>query len=440
MNYLFRYYQSVKNDSAKGFQFFSICRQLVTFVGGVILAKSAYTNTEIGIYEVWMFLGLILSFAGLSGVLQAFLAQYGKIDRSEQNKFIFNVYVVIWLITGFLALMLLLFKKFIFTQVFGIESIPLLPFVLVFLLLHFNAVFAPYIGLAKNQSSFFIPYALFYLVGNILSILIPAVFGGDLNLLLTGLLVWAAIEQVVVLYLLGKEKVFALSSNLIRLVLSAALPLTLYAGAGLFAQIFDAWLVNYHFGNLSVFALFKYGAREIPGAIALSSAFSASMVVLLISNRAGGLERIKNGSSRFMHFFFPVSILLIFFSERLFGLLYNDFFEQSAAIFNAYLLIMVSRWIFPQAVLMSLGKHKEIFSISLIELICNILLSLWFVRLFGLVGIALGTVIAFWLEKVLMIFILRNKYGIKLKEYIDLKPWSIYSLLLLAVFVWKWWF
>lgn len=89
---------------------------------------------------------------------------------------------------------------------------------------------------------------------------------------------------------------------------------------------------------------------------------------------------------------------------------------------------------------MSLGKHKEIFSISLIELICNILLSLWFVRLFGLVGIALGTVIAFWLEKVLMIFILRNKYGIKLKEYIDLKPWSIYSLLLLAVFVWKWWF
>lgn len=436
MNLVYKYYHWIAKDSSRGFQLFSICRQAVTFITGIILAMSTLSNTQIGVFEVWMLIGLIISFAGLSGILQGFLAEYGKIKEQEREKFTFNALVLLWAATGILSLIIIGFRDFFMDRIFNLEDLPFLPLVLVFLLLHLNASFTSYIALVKGNSGFFIPYSLFYVIGNVLAVSIPLLVGGQLEELLKSLLVWALIEQIVLSYYLWQDKSYTFSLRFIKILISTAVPLSLYSGAGLFAQIFDAWLVNNHFGDLSVFALYKYGAREVPGAIALGSAFSATMIVQFISDRVGAIDRIRSGSRRLMHFFFPLSIILIFYSEKLFVLLYNESFRGSALVFNAYLLLMISRWIFPQAILVAMGEHRTVFLISLVELLINILLSLWLVNLFGLMGVALGTVGAFWSEKILMMFLLKRKYKMAPDQYMPVRVFMIYSGLLISAFLW----
>lgn len=436
MNSFKGYLQTIKSDSSKGFQFFSICRQTVSFFTGIILAKSAFSTIDIGTFELWMLIGMILSFAGLSGVLQAFLAQYGKIDSLRKGQFIFTTFLLIWLITGLLALVLFFTRNYFFESLLKVEPLDNFSLVLVFLLVHFNAIFAPYISLVKGNAQFFLPYSIFFLMGNLGAVAFPVIIGSSLTILLYSLIIWSVLEQLVLGFLLLRFATFHISTIFIRTLLVAGFPLALYSGAGLIAQIFDAWLVNHYFSDLSVFAIFRYGAREMPGAVALASAFTAGMIVKLNSSSRDGINRIKLGSERFMHFFFPISLALLFLSERLFQFIYNENFKESSVIFNTYLLLMVSRWIFPQAILIGLGKNIMLFLISLIELVINIIASLFLVKYFGLVGVAMGTVIAFWFEKFIMVILLSFKYGIRFSDYVSVKPFAMYSILLIFGFIW----
>ena len=170
----------------------------------------------------------------------------------------------------------------------------------------------------------------------------------------------------------------------------------------------------------------------------MASAFSASMILAYARNGHDSLGRLKSGTTKFMHIFFPLSILLMFFSRMIFEFLYNSEFEESAMIFNTYLLIMISRWLFPQSVLIAMEKHRDVFRISLIELLLNISLSLLLLPYFGLVGIAMGTVLAFWFEKIIMIFRLKTKYGIGVSEYVPIRIFVFYAGLLVVSYLVSW--
>ncbi len=438
MSILNKYYQHVHTDVAAGFQFFSVCRQGVTFVIAIVLAKSSLSLEEIGIYEIWMYLGMILSFLGLSGFFQAFLALYPGRKPDDRKQIVFTTFLCIWLVTGFLVLLIYSFKKSFFSFFLGVEEISNLPLVLVFLLLHLNAIFASYIFLAEGRQRIFIPYSFFFAIGSVLAVLLPLIFSNELAHLLQSLLVWSILEQLFLLVVIGRNATFKINYAFIRALIIAAVPLTIYAGSGLLAQIFDAWLVTSTFQDLSVFALFKYGAREVPGAIALAAAFNASMIGLYVADRNKSLQRIKMGSQRFMNFFLPFSVLLLFVSKPVFGWIYNDAFRESAAIFNTYLLLMISRWVFPQAVLIGLGKNRALLWISLAELFINIIASLILVQFLGLIGIALGTVIAFFSEKIMMVMILKIKFQISLHEYIPVKNYLTYSSLLVIAYIVSW--
>lgn len=427
-----------KLDISRSFQLFSVCRQGVTFVTGIILAKSALSVEDIGIYEVWMFLGMIISFLGLSGLLQSFLAHFPKSKIEEKGELIIAVFFLVWITTGLIALLIYFFRIPFFSNILGVDEILYLPLVLGFLLFHLNAVLAPYVFLASNKRKSLINYALFYSVGNMLAVMLPLVFSSSLMVLLQVLLCWSVLEHLVLVVTVFRNLSPGSVVTWMKPLIYAALPLTFYSGSGILAQVFDAWLVNHTYGDLGVFAIFRYGARELPGALALAGAFSASMVVVFVEKRSNGLDRIKEGSRRFMHFFFPISFFLFAFSGPLFEWIYSIQFRESAQVFNAYLLLMVSRWVFPQTLLIGLGKNAEILWISFVELFINIVASLILVQYVGMVGIALGTVVAFWIEKILMVFLLNRKYGIRFGDYVPQKLFVRYSLLMLIGYSWTW--
>jgi len=421
----------------KGFQLFSICRQGVSFLIGVILAKSVLSLTDIGTYEIWLFLGLILSILGLSGLFQSFLASFPGRTVAAQKTAIFSVFILTVSLTSLLAGAIFIGREFFLEHVLNIDDIPELWLVLVYLVLHLTAALIPYLFLVKKASRYFVPYCVFYVLGSVLSVAIPLMLVGDLSSLLRGLVIWAIIEQLVLLTFVFKWSDLRVSRSFLKLVFVASIPLGAYAAAGLLAQVFDAWLVNLEYSSLASFAIFKYGARELPGALALAGAFTAAMIVFVAEGSESALIRISKGSHRFMHFFFPVSIVLMLFSESLFGLLYSSEFKESAMIFDTYLLIMISRWLFPQAILISQNRNRAILIISAMELLLNIMLSVFLVRYLGMVGIALGTVLAFWFEKLVMVLLL-HRSGVPAQSYIPVKTWIFYSVAMLGCYIYTW--
>ena len=411
-------------DAIQRFQFFSLVRQASAFAVSIMLARSHFSLVDVGTFELWLFLGLILTFLVYSGTLQAFLREYhGK--GNHRDAIIFNIFLLQLLLAVICGGSIYVFKNQL--SGLGLDKISNLGWVLFYLWLHLSASLTPYIFLAKNFRHFFIPYAIFYFVGYGLAVLIPLLGRGGLPEVLLGLIVFALIEYLILLIAVFRYSIIKLAPSLIRILSRVAIPLTIYGGLGLLAQIFDAWLVQWYYDDLGVFAKFRYGARELPGALAIAGAFSSSLLLLARRDLAGGKIRTYRGSLRLMHLFFPITIILMLTSPFLFSWIFGPDFVTSSAIFNTYLLLMIARWIFPHALIIALREEKVLVQISVVELLMNISLSIVLVSIFGLVGVALATVFAFLGEKLMLIFFLYKKYQLRWGAYIPLRTWWLYS-------------
>jgi Na+-driven multidrug efflux pump len=120
-------------------------------------------------------------------------------------------------------------------------------------------------------------------------------------------------------------------------------------------------------------------------------------------------------------------------SRPAFGAVFTPRFLASAPIFNIYLLIVVSRLLFPQTILLSLQKNSIIFRATLIEWVANIALDGFFLYFFGMKGIAFATVIAYLIEKAILAYYC-NKEGFRFADYVPVKAWILYSLATLCAF------
>ena len=61
-------------------------------------------------------------------------------------------------------------------------------------------------------------------------------------------------------------------------------------------------------------------------------------------------------------------------------------------------------------------------------------LSLLFVELWGMTGLAWSTVISALFEKIMYILIFQKRYHIDFQQYTPVKWWALYSILLLGLY------
>ena len=71
---------------------------------------------------------------------------------------------------------------------------------------------------------------------------------------------------------------------------------------------------------------------------------------------------------------------------------------------------------------------------SLAELIINIILSVWFIHIWGITGVAFATIIAYMAQKIIWITYNKSVLGISPKEYIPVKLLTLYSFIALVVY------
>ncbi len=411
-------------------------RQGAAILIAILLAKSSLSTAEIGIYEMLLYIGFTLTTFWVTGLMQGFLARYPQLPEAQRPAFLFNAYLCFVALSTLVLLIMLLGKEGVLLALAGQAELGYYELFAAFLWLNVPSYLVENFYLLLRKPGKILAFGIFSFGLQIVAVLLPVFLGYGLQWSFFALIALGVAKQLWLLVIIWRHARFRLQMSLILQWASLSVPLMLYALMGSFNQTFDNWLVNFQYrGDEQIFAIFRYGARELPLALALTNAFGSALLPEVAENLQQALLTIREKSRRLFHFLFPLSIFLVLTSHWLFPLLFNEDFQESALIFNIFLLVTVSRLIFSRTILVGLNANRMIFYISLLELAVNIGLSFLLVQFLGLAGIAIGTVAAYTLEKILLCWYLYRKFGIGLGQYTDLRWYLLYSAAMIAGFV-----
>jgi len=402
----------------RALQFFQVLRFGTFFLTGILFAKLGLSTYEIGIYEGLLFLGSVLSFFWLSGLTQSLLANY---QPKEKSKEFFNAFLVL---LGISVVVFVAFRLLVTPYSFMANNPEILAYYAPFsfyLLLIGPSYLVEYILLLKEKANALALYGVVAFGIQLVAVAGPIAFGYRVQEAMYGMAFSAVVRFVVLVALLFKYAEFTVDKGFVRQFLVTGGPLigaTLLSGS---AEYLDGFIVSKYFDE-STFAVYRYGAKEFPLVLLLANAFSNGMVPKVVQlGVKEAASSIKKESLRLMHLFFPISIGMMLLSKWLYPALFNPEFIESAAVFNVYLLLVVSRLVFPQTLLIGLKRTSIIMWVAALEVAVNLGLSLILVGQFGLVGIAFATVVASLLDKLVLMFLLKQSEGISASTY---WPWK----------------
>jgi O-antigen/teichoic acid export membrane protein len=292
-----------------------------------------------------------------------------------------------------------------------------------------------YIYLLKDKSIHILVYGAITFGLQVICVITPIVLGYSLEYGLYGLVFVSFIRFIWLIVLVYKYSEFKFSENFLKEFIKVSTPLTLsilISGGGIYV---DSILVGLKFDKETL-AIFRYGAKELPFVSLIPAALGNALTPSFSepSNLQTALVSLKKETKKVMHFIFPVTLIVLLLSKYLYPIIFNKSFTESYIIFNIYILLIATRFIFARTILIGKRKMKILFDSSLVELSTNVVLSIIFINLWGIVGVAIATLLANIVEKFYLIIYLKMKENIKLAQYIDLKIYSLYFIALVVVF------
>jgi len=418
-------------NSLNSLQFHQLVRYLSVLLIGILLSKSGLNINDIGIYETFIFLSGLFTFFWISGNIQGLLSTYDE----KKPEIIFNVFIIIslysLLITLFIVLLFRYNLMFINMQL-PVKSVIIL---CIYILFANPSYLIEYIYFLKKDYLSLMKYSAFINILQIILVVLPVYYTKDIMFCFYGLLFSAVIKflwLVLIIYKYQIPIVCKLYEIKNHLVLSIPLILSIMFSAS--SDYIDSIIISKYFDKAS-FAIYRFGARELPLTFILANTLSNYIVSQI--NTSGielTLNEVKRKSASLINILFPFSTILILTSFIFYPIIFNVDFYKSALIFNIFLISTISRLVFPQSILIGLKENKIILISSIIEIFLNVVLSLILLNYFGIAGIALASVIAYSIDKVILIVYCKIKLGINPSSYIPIKNYLILSSLLLISF------
>lgn len=421
-------------NSISAFQFYQLVRYATLILIGVVFTKTAISQSEIGEYETFLFVAGAVSFFWLNGLQKALLPL--SANRKNKKSCIFSAYVVLQLLSIIAALFLFFLQPTFSRFLLNGKNIPEIGLLMVYLVFGIPANLVEYFYLIKKKNNAIIFYSVVSFSVQLVFVTVPVILGYEIALAMQGLVIAAVLRYFWLWIILIANGEIKYSHSFVKEHLQLGGPLILATFLSGSAQFVDGFIVTSYFDE-ETFAVFRYGARELPLAMLLANALSNAMLPDFArkENPAQNLLKLKKNVSRLMHFLFPLTALLLVISHPVFPIIFNPKFEESATIFNIYLLLIISRLMLPQTILNGLQISKPIMYAAFLELVVNVSLSLILVQFFGIAGIAFATFVAYLFEKLYLSVMVKKSLNVDISEYIPVKIYSVYSATILVVFV-----
>lgn len=420
-------------DDVRALQWSNGIRFGVALLTGVLLARSGMPMPTIALYEFLFFLSNLVSFFWINGGRNAVLAAWAADTSPEEGGFPPGT-LGLFLLAGVLAGAVIWAGTPWFRD-WAPESASDAHFGWLALLtfLSIPASLTETWLLLDRRHPELLQISALSQVATLIAVALPLALGYDLAAILAGLTLLQGIRLV---WLLRDLRISA-RGNLLRAspawtmpFVWFSLPFIGHAVLGGLMDYVDGALVLRLFPDPDQFALFRYGAKEVPLSMLLVSGVVTALVPRIREDLPGTLVRMREHQVKLSHWLFPVSCILALVSPLLFRSVYGEAFTRAATIFNIYLLVLPSRILMPQTILYGQGHREALLAIGALEVLANAALSVLLAKHLGIGGIAWATVIAFSLGKVLMIVYVRFRTGIPASHYVSWPIFAAYTLLI----------
>jgi O-antigen/teichoic acid export membrane protein len=431
-------------DNISGLQLFQLLRFIIFFIVSIVFAKSHLSRAEIGSWEMFLFFSSLLSFFWVTGIIQSLLPlyhrnrTYRRVGENGEGKSpeIFNAFLL-------LSFFSLLFYA-VGQSVKGSfsDDVPYINLLLLYLLLSNPVCLIEYIYLLNNRSYRIIQYGLITYISQLILILVPFFAGKDILWSVYGLFAITGIRWIWLIILLRRYTEMRISFEFMKEHLYLATPLIITSLISGSAQYVDGLIIYAVFHDQATFATFRYGAKEFPLVLALANGLSNAMLPEFSTRlqMKESLAKIRTKSKRLMHLLFPSAMLMLLFARWIYPRMFTSEFIRSADIFMIYSLLIIPRLVFPQTIVIGRKKTHITLIAAIIGLAVNIPLSIYLAKYYGgdglgTVGVALATFFVYTIEKIFLAGYVWIKMKIKPAEYIPVKLYLFYCVLISILFV-----
>jgi O-antigen/teichoic acid export membrane protein len=418
----------------RAFQLFQVMRQSAALLGAVLVTKSAMPIEAIGTYEQYLYVQYALTFFWLTGLVQGLLSWVSRGDVGKQTASLRGAWLCLLGLSLLAALALALGKAPLLDALIGQADLPWTGVFLLAMVLNTSAFLVEYVLLLREKAQALVGYGLFVFVGSLLAIWVPLSLGLGVSGIFSGLALLGVAKQSYLLWLLwGRRESRPVEWADLRSWVLLSFPLVLYTFVGGLIPSVNAWILGHVCaGDPGVFALFRYGTREIPLTVALSEALNAAFIPILSKDFTAGLAYVRKRTEQFLHLVFPLSCVLVLGSGWWFPRLFNPDFAESARLFNLFSLVLVSRAFFSKALLIALNDNRWVLLFSVGELLLQAILGLLLVPRWGLAGLVWANVGAYVFEKAAQVWRLYFTHGVAPGRFVPFS-WLIgYTLALIA--------
>jgi O-antigen/teichoic acid export membrane protein len=432
-------------DNISGLQFFQLMKFTVFLIVSIVFTKSHLTRSEIGSWEMFLFISGLITFFWVTGIIQSLLPlyhrnktfrQFGETKKRKSPE-IFNTFLLLCFFSLFFFALGHSIKNSV--SVFNFSgNVPYINLLLLYILLSSPVCLIEYIYLLKNRSYRILQYAIYTFSAQLILIIVPVLFGKDIIWSIYGLLIITFVRWIWLIILLRRYSEIRVSWEFMKEHLYLGIPLIITSLISGSAQYIDGIIVSSVYQDPAMFAWFRYGAKEFPLVLLLANGLHNAMLPEFStrSMMRESLARIKLKSKKLMHLLFPIMMVIMLFSRWFYPRLFNPEFHKSAGIFMVYSLLIIPRLLFPQTIVVGRKKTRVTLVAALIEIAINIPLSLLMIKWgYGIVGVALSTFIVYCIGKIILIGYVWAKMKIKPSEYIPLQVFIIYSVILSFIFL-----
>lgn len=422
-------------SNVNALQIFQLIRYGALLLIGILLSKSELGRTNIGHYETFLLIAGAFTFFWVNGFLKVMMPMSAEKDDARKKTLVFNTFILLLIFSVLAAILVYFLNKPFSTLLLNGNEVPLPLLLSGYILFNSPAMLIEYIYLINNKSKNILIYGTVAFLIQVLIVGVPPILGYGLEVIIKGLLAVTVFKFIWLIVILIRYSKAELDINLLKQYISLGAPLVLSTLLSSAATYIDGFIITSNFSP-DEFAVFQYGARELPISLLLANSLSMAMLPRFAKKEIESpLAELRSEVYRLHWYLFPISIILILSSHWFFPVVFNSQFQESASIFNIYLLLVTSRVLIPQTIIIAKKMNSVIVKASLIELIINVSSSIILVNIIGIEGVAWGTFIAFLAEKVYLVINCKRKLNIRVEKYLPMKIYIISSLLLIFAFI-----
>lgn len=393
-------------------------RLFVKTIIGLVLAR-LLTQAEFGTYRQLFMIYTILFSVFMIGLPQSIYYFLPKSDDETKKKFIKQT-IDLFTIVGLAGSILLVILRQNLAAMFNNDHLSKIllvfafyPFFMFLSQLYYNVM----IGLQKPKNAAL--FVFFSVSCDLVLILGTAILTKNLIFITFGIVLSVFVQWLFARINLQKyisgTSLFSYHKELLSTQLKFSLPIGVAAIVGVISAQVDKLVISSYF-TPDLFAVFSIGATELPFmGIIVNSVNAVILPEMSKRNDISSICDLYQGAVRKNALLlFPMFAFCFLFAPHIIQILYTAKYMDAVLIFRIYLFSIPVRIATYGLLFQVFNRTRFIFYISIVTLVLNTMLSLLFIRLFGLKGPAISTIIVTYINVAFYLLLIRSKLQLNL--------------------------